>query len=158
MTDQHRFGRRANELRAFAERIAPLAKMPDRATGADLQLAAELANKAASDLDELVAATPPGCICRLIEDDNYSYLDYAEACRYHGQLYTLREDLKARHEKMVKALKNETRMRIVLAALTGAALTNTSADKVEHDAKIAGRVGNALDLADEVLKQITETA
>ena len=68
--------------------------MPDRATGADLQLAADLATKAANDIDELVQAKPPGCICQLIERDDYSYVSYAEGCQHHGELYRMRAKLR----------------------------------------------------------------
>ena len=148
MTDRHRFSRRASELRAFADRMGPLAKMPDRATSADLQLAADLAKKAADDLDELVKATPSGCVCRRIENDNYSYLDYHEECLHHRQYYFLREQLKADYAKMEKALKNEVRMKLVAAALSGAAIPLDARDVVER----------AITIADETIRQITETA
>ena len=148
MTDRHRFSRRATELRAFAERMIPLAKMPDRATSADIQLAADLATKAASDLDELAAATPTGCICRRIECDNYSYLNYAEACVHHRQLYVLSEKLKTDYAKMEKALKDEVRMKLVAAALSGSAILPRTAD-LEHYAK------QAVEIADEAIRRIT---
>ena len=156
--DRHRFSRRAAELRAFAERMGPLAKMPDRATGADLQLAADLANKAADDLDELVKATPPGCICRRIENDNYSYFDYHEDCIHHRHYYHLSEKLKADYAKMEKALKDGPRMRVILATLTGAALSGMGSDEVEHQVKVESRVYSARALADEVVRRLTEIA
>lgn len=146
MTDRHRFSRRASELRAFADRMIPLAQMPDRATGADLQLAADLATKAAADLDELAKATPPGCVCRRMQDDNYDYLDYAETCLHHRQLYVLRERVKADYAKMEKALKNEVRLKLVAAALSGAA----SMSQLEQSF-----VDNAVALADEAIRRIT---
>ena len=149
MTDHHRFSRRAWELRAFADRMGPLAKMPDRVTSTDIQLAADLANKAASDLDELVRATPTGCTCRRIENDNYSYLDYAEGCLHHRQYYLLREQLKADYAKMEKVLKNKARMKLVAAALSGSA---TSAADLNHYVK------QAVAIADETIRCITEIA
>ena len=146
MTDRHRFSRRAEELRAFADRMAPLAKMPDRATAADLQLAADITSKAASALDELVKATPTGCICRRVENDNYSYLDYEESCLHHGQLYFLREKLKDDYVRMEKALKNEARMKLVAAALAG------TANMAPQDQPF---VANAVAIADEAIRQIT---
>ena len=147
-----RFRTRARELRAFAARITPLANMPDRATGADLQLAVDLATKAADSLDALLNATPPGCLCHLIENDNYSYLDYAKDCRHHGQYFHLREKLKADFAKMEKALTNEVRMKLVTAALTGTAgvpgtMTNNGRDNI---------VIRALDLADETIRRLME--
>lgn len=150
--DRHRFSRRASELRAFADRMSPLAKMPDRATSADIQLAADLAKKAADDLDELVEATPPGCICRRIENDNYSYLEYAEDCIHHRQYHFLREQLKADYAKMEKALKNEARMRLVAAALTGTAgLPNDDDDPGADDL-----TERAIAIANEAIRQITQ--
>ncbi len=152
--DRERFRSRARELRAFAERMTPLAKMPDRATGADLQLAADLATKAADSLDELLKAKPPGCNCRLIEDDNYSYLDYAESCLHHRQYFFLREKLKADYAKMEKALKNEVRMKLVAAALSGSAGLEPK-DLLDHQDQL---VQNAIMIADEVIRQLTEVA
>ena len=151
--DRDRFRTRARELRAFADRMTPLAKMPERATAADLQLAADLATKAADSLDELLKARPPGCVCRLIEDDNYSYLDYAEGCIHHRQYYLLREKLKADYAKMEKLLKNEVRMKLVATALAGSA-SLPEEDSPDND-DIAKR---AIAIADEVIRQITEIA
>ena len=156
MSDRHRFNRRASELRAFADRMGPLAKMPDRATSADIQLAADLATKAANDLDELASATPAGCICRRIENDNYSYLDYVESCIHHRQYYLLREKLKEDYAKMEKALKDEARMKIVAAVLTGAALLPDLSDNREHTAN-SGLAKHAIEIADETIRQIMET-
>lgn len=154
--DRDRFRSRARELRAFADRMTPLAKMPDRATAADLQLAADLATKAADSLDELLKARPPGCNCRLIEDDNYSYLDYAESCIHHRQYHLLREKLKADYAQMEKKLKNETRMKLIAAVLSG------TATPMDHrDLPVAGIepvVERAIAIADEVIRQITGTA
>lgn len=161
--DRDRFRNRARELRAFAERMTPLAKMPDRATGADLQLAADLTVKAADTLDELIKATPPGCECRHIKDDGYDYLDYAESCRHHRQYYLLREQLKADYAKMEKALKNEARMKLVAAALSGTAASFNSRDTPQAQGagwtSITGHaaekvVERAIAIADETLRQI----
>lgn len=144
--DRDRFRNRSRELRAFAERMAPLAKMPDRATGADLQLAADLAAKAADSIDELVKTRPAGCICRTIDRDDYSYLDYAEACLHHGGLFVRERDLKAGYAKMEKALKDEVRMKIVTAALSGAAfLAQQDSHKFSE---------NAIAIADEVIRRL----
>ena len=134
--------------------MGPLAKMPDRATGADIQLAADLAAKAASDLDELVAATPAGCVCRRIENDNYSYLDLAEDCIHHRQYYLLREKLKEDYAKMERALKNEARMKLVAAVLSGTAGMPSDVDDL-NDGDLAKR---AIAIADETIRRIMETA
>lgn len=154
MIDRDRFRGRARELRAFAERMAPLAKMPDRVTAADLQLAADLATKAADHIDELVSAKPPGCICRHIQDDNYSYLDYAEGCLHHRQYYFLREQLKADYKKMEKALKSEVRMKLVAAALSSTALPLDSRDIPQ--AGVGTVVERAIAIADEAIRRITQ--
>jgi hypothetical protein len=135
--------------------MSPLAKMPDRATSADLQLAADLAKKAADDLDELVKATPSGCVCRRIDNDNYSYLDYHEECIHHRQYYFLREQLKADYAKMEKALKNEVRIKFVAAALAGtAAGIEPKEDQLGRNAFVE----NALEIAEAAIRRITETA
>ena len=150
--DRDRFRDRVRELRAFADRMAPLSRMPDRVTGVDLQLAADLATKAANSIDELTKAKPTGCICRHIENDNYSYLDYAEACLHHSQLYALSVRLKADYAKMEKALKNEARLKLVTAALSGTAgLPSNDDDLDEND--FAKR---AIAIADEAIRRIIQ--
>lgn len=151
--DRDRFRNRADELRAFAERMTPLTKMPDRVTAADLQLAVDLANKAANHIDELVKATPPGCICRRIDNDNYSYLDYAEACIHHRQYYFLREELKRDYQKMETALKAEVRMKLIAAALGGTATPLDARDIPQ--AGVGTVVERAIELADETIRRIS---
>ncbi len=129
-----------------------LAKVPDRATAADIQLAADLAKKAATDLDDLVKAQPAGCLCRLIENDNYSYLDYHEACIHHRQYWHLREKLKADYAALEKTLKDETRMRLVVAALTGTAGIPANEDDRGGDQLVL----RAIDIANETLRRIAE--
>ena len=145
-----RYHKRANDLRGCAQLIKDLTRVPDRATEKDFRHAANLMTDAANDLDELVKATPTGCVCRRIENDNYIYLDYAESCIHHRQLYVLREKLKEDYAKMEKALKNEARMKLVTAVLTG-----TAAAPAKEDDQIVLR---ALDIADETIRRITETA
>src|SRR5512143_1104063 len=158
--DRARCRARARELRACAGRTAPLAKMPDRVTAADLQLAAELAAKGADSIEELVNAKPSGCICRHIENDNYSYLDYAKECIHHGQLYALSASLKADYAKMEKSLKNEARMKLVAAALSGTAAVHGTNDAPAGWTSVTGPAAGALaeraiTIADEAIKRIT---
>src|SRR5271163_864618 len=153
--ERDRFRKRARELRTCAELVGTLTQMPDRATEKDFQQAADLMAGAANDLVALLEATPPGCICRRIEHDNYSYLDYAEGCLHHRQLYVMRESLKADYAKMEKALKNEARMKLVAAALSG---TATLRDLRDPTAGAENVVERALVIADEVLRRVTENA
>jgi hypothetical protein len=146
--DRHRFSKRAHDLRGCAQLIKDLTRVPDRATEKDFRQAADLMTGAASDLDELVKATPPGCVCRRIENDNYNYLDYAEACLHHRQLYTLRESLKAEYAKMERVLKNEARLKLVAAALTGAALA--------LDLDVDDVTKRAVWIADEAIRRIAQ--
>lgn len=156
--DRHRFSKRSRDLIARAQIIDDLSRVPDRMTEKDFRLATDLMRGAASDLDELVKATPTGCICRRIQDNNYDYLDYAEACLHHRQLHTLREKLKADYAKMELTLKDEPRMRVLLAALTGAALRYMGSAGVEHTMNVESYVYNARAIADEVVRRLTETA
>lgn len=156
--DRHRFTKRARELNDCARLVERLTCMPDRATEKDFRQAAELMRSTAIDLEELTKMTPTGCICRRIQDDNYDYLDYAEACLHHRQLYVLREKLKEDYKKMERALKDKPRMRVILAALTGAALTEMGAGEVEHGVNVESRVYSALALADAVVRRLAETA
>jgi len=43
--------------------------------------------------------------------------------RPHRRLYLLEADFKARHAKAERALKNEVRLRLITATLTGATVT-----------------------------------
>jgi hypothetical protein len=151
--DRHRFSKRSRELIERAQIVEDLSRVPDRMTEKDFRLATDLMRGAASDLEELIKATPPGCICRRIENDNYSYLDYAEDCIHHRQYYCLREQLKADYAKMEKALKNEVRMKLVAAALSGTAVP------LKHDNPTPDTVVlRALAIADETIRRITEIA
>lgn len=153
MVDAHRFSKRSRELNERAQILENLAKLPNRATENDLRQAASMMRGAANHLEELVAATPPGCICRHVENDNYSYLDYAEACLHHRQLYILRESLKKDYAKMERQLKDEVRMKLVAAALTG-----TASMPRQEDPGGKNTVEKALMLADAAIRRITETA
>lgn len=147
--DKERFQKRARELRAFDERMRSLVKMPDRATGADLQLAADLVANAAADLEELLRAQLPGCTCCRIQDDNYDYLVYAEDCRHHRHGFLREQQLKADYAKAEKKLKDEVRMSLVRAALSGTATLPAMAD-------LHSCVERAIQIADETIRQITQ--
>ena len=87
---------------------------------------------AAADLGRLMNARLPGCICRRIEDEHYSRLVYEKTCTHHSSLFHQEKSLEEGYAKAEKVLKDEPRMRVIIAALTGAALTNLGTDQVEH--------------------------
>ena len=145
--DRHRFSKRSRELNERAKKIEDLGKMPDRAVELDFRQAAEMMRGAATDLDDLVKAELPGCVCRRVDRDDYSYLDYSLECRHHHQLHYLGEKLKADYIKMEKALKNEVRVKLVAAALAGTAGTAPGDRLVE----------NAIAVADMAIRRLTET-
>ena len=147
--DRHRFSKRSRELNERAKRIEDLGKMPDRAVELDFRQAAEMMRGAATDLDDLVKADLPGCLCRRIENDNYSYLDYSLECRHHHQLHYLSEKLKADYTKMEKTLKNEARMKLVASALTGTACMAPQ--------DLPSFTNNAIAIADETIARLTES-
>lgn len=149
--DRGRFHKRAVQLVHCAQLFKDLAAMPDRTTEKDCCQAADLMTNAANDLDELIKATPPGCICRRIEHDNYSYLDYAESCLHHRQLYHLSEKLKADYAKAERTLKNEVRLRLITAVLSGTAGANVLNEIYEGDVAYVKR---AIAIADETLRLI----
>lgn len=151
---ERRFSKRTRELNERAQLLEDLARTPELAPAGCFSRTADLMRGAASDLDELVKATPPGCICRRVNNDNYSYLDYAEECLHHRQLYALSARLKADYARMERALKDETRMKLVVATLSGAATSMAAQAEHLHGAFVE----NALTLADEVIRRITEIA
>jgi hypothetical protein len=68
-------------------------------------------------------------------------------------LHQLRESLKAEYTKMEKGLKNEARMRLVAAVLSGAAGLPNDVDALD-DEDLAKR---AIAIADATIRQITIT-
>lgn len=149
--DRERFRKSAHDLKGCADLIRDLTRMPDRATEKDFQQAADLMARAADDITELIKAQLPGCICRRIQDDGYDYLDYAGNCRHHRDLYLHRESLKADYAKIERALKNETRMKLVAAALSGTAGRPSDPDLDDDDL-----VKRAIAIADEAIRRITQ--
>lgn len=149
--DRHRFSKRSRELYERAKMIEDLGKMPDRAVELDFRQAAEMMRGAATDLEELVKAELPGCVCRRIDRDDYSYLDYSLECRHHHQLQFLTEKLKADYAKMEKTLKDEARMKLVTAALAGTA----SLSPLDHDPEQI--MINAIGIANGVIYRLTGT-
>ena len=147
--DRDRFRTCSRDLRKLSEQQYRLAEMPDRATKNDFEAAAKQMLRAAEDLEDLLKAQLPGCICRRIVDDNYNYLDYAEACQHHGSLFRQVAAMKARYEKIEDDLKNEARMKILPAALAAAATAWPAAGST--DAALAGA---AFRLTDEVLRRL----
>ena len=148
--DRDRFETKAACLRAGAKLLADLARMPDRATAKDFQGAADLMASAADDFDNLRKSRPIGCVCRRIESDNYSCLDYEPTCTHHGHLFALAAKLKADYEKLERALKNEVRLRLITSALAGTAALAAGGEAVTKT-----YAERALDLADAALHQIS---
>ena len=143
---RHRIAR-INELNDRAKLVEDLGRVPDRAKEKDFRDLAELLRKTASDIEELVDAKLPGCICRRIDHGDYSYLVYATECRHHHQLHFLTEKLKADYAKMEKTLKDETRLRLVAAALS-----STAGFAVQDLPNIAN---NAIAIADATIVRLT---
>lgn len=147
--ERHRFSNRVRELKERAKLVEDLGRVPDRAKEKDFRDLAELLRKTASDIEELVDAKLPGCICRRIDHDDYSYLVYATECRHHHQLHFMTEKVKADYAKMEKTLKDEARMKLVATALTG------TASLAVQDLPSFSR--NAIAIADETIARLTET-
>ena len=146
--DRHRFSSRVRELKERAKLVEDLGRIPDRAKEKDFRDLGELLKKTASDIEELVDAKLPGCICRRIDHDDYSYLVYATECRHHHQLHALTEKCKADYAKMEKTLKDEARMKLVTSALTGTACMAPQ--------DLPGFANNAIAIADETIARLTE--
>lgn len=151
MMDRDRFRSTARELRTFAEKMSSLAKMPDRVNADDVKLAAELTTKAAERIDELLHAELPGCICRRIDNDNY--LSYAESCVHHASLFALERDLKRGYAKMAMVLKEEVRLKLIAAALSGTASSYSMSPPPGPPV-----VERAIAIADATIRQLTEAS
>jgi hypothetical protein len=152
--DRDRYRKRVHELHSCAQLVNDLTRVPDRATEKDLRQASDLMTGAATDINDLIKTQPPGCICQRVENDNYNYLDYAEGCLHHRDLYRTREALKANYEKRERALKDEVRLRLVEMTLSGTAMSPDMDDGTNR----AIVVKRAIAIADEALRQITEAA
>jgi len=154
----HRLSSRARELRACADLIAGLARVPDRATPKDFAQVADLIRSAASDLEELVTAVTIGCVCRRVQGDTCDYLDYREGCLHHAGLHILSLQHKEVFARLERDLRNEVRLRMVAAALTGTAAASGSTLVSDALRSNHGIVERAIAIADEAIRQITETA
>ncbi len=148
--DRERFKNRSRELGLLATQLAKLSAIPERATTNDFRDAADLIRKAADDLDELLKAPLPGCTCRRVQDYDRDYLEYDETCQHHRALCLLHKRVTADYLKMERALKDEVRLRLVAAALSGSAAL-PSEDSPDDD-DIAKR---AIAIADEAICRIT---
>lgn len=146
---QDRFHKRAEDLRTCVELFSTMAQGPAHVFRKDFRQAADLMTGAAGDLEALIKTQPPDCLCRLVRDDNYDYLDYVESCLHHHQLYMTRVELQTHYTKMERALRDEVRMRLIVAALQ-------SPTSYSHDPW--GRARLAIELADEVLQQLAAEA
>ena len=145
------FRQRQHELNEHVQLFAKLSQMPERLTEKDLQRAIYLMSRAAEDLGRLMDARLPGCVCRRIEDENYSRLVYEKTCTHHSSLFHQEKALEEGYAKAEKALKDEARMKLVAAALSGAAgLCETTNDLDDED--LAKR---AISIADETIRRIT---
>lgn len=142
------FRQRQHELNEHVQLFAKLSPMPERLTEKDLQRAIYLMSRAAEDLGALLDARLPGCTCRRIEDDNYSRLIYEKTCTHHSSLYHQEKTLEERYAKAEKTLKDEARMKLITAAISGAAF------QVPQDAGLFSR--NALEIADDVIRRLLE--
>jgi hypothetical protein len=146
---RERFRDRANDLQKQADQLAMIAKIPNHATFANLNEAADLLTKAAEDIKELTQAKLPGCVCPYEGVLDHNYASYVEHCPHHRDLFLIRQRLKEQYAWMEKALKNEVRMGLVRAALTGAAESSVAPNRI---------VAFAILIADEAIRQIGERA
>lgn len=151
--DGYQARKHAEDLRSRAGELRKLARMPDRAKADDFKAAAEAMLQGADSISALLSANLPGCECRHVETDSYSRLDYVESCRHHGHLYRQIEELKKSYEKTEKKLKDEVRLSLVKAALTGASTLVGPADGPHTII-----VKRAIAVADEAIRQITGAA
>ena len=136
----------AKRYRKLADDLDRLAEMPDRLTKKDVEAAAKALRDAAGDIDGLTRAKPSGCVCRHIESDNYDYLDYDESCYHHGSLVRQIAATKKDYKEAEKRLRDEARMKLIVAALPG---TTANPDLNYEEAARA-----AIEISDEVIRQL----
>ena len=134
------------KLDANAKELLQLSGMMERLTKADVAKAAKSLDEAARALEDLLKGELPGCTCRLIENDNYSYLDWKEDCRHHRGLFLFHKESKAKYEEAHKKLKNEVRLKLVSELIGGLARGDGQGN--DHV------VRRAIQLADEAITQL----
>jgi hypothetical protein len=112
---------RVHEIMQIAERFQILASMPDHVTRADIEQAVSALRDSALKISFLIEATPVGCTCpRTEREDRSTFIDrYDPECRHHGRLHALEERGNKLYEDTRQKLKNEVRIQLVAAALTG---------------------------------------
>lgn len=101
------------KLDAHAKELYQLSGMIERLTKADVAKAAKSLEEAARALEDLMKGELPGCTCRTIDNDNYSYLDYNETCRHHRGLWLFQNESKKKYDEAHKKLKHELRIKLV---------------------------------------------
>lgn len=113
--------REPSQLRQHVETFRKLATMLERVTKDDLLNAADLLADAANDLERICKGPLPGCICRVIEEDDryFSYLIYNDKCHHHRGLQAQLEATKQHYVEVEAKLKKELRPQFVAAALQG---------------------------------------
>lgn len=111
------------KLTARARELESLVSMPHRVLSKDVEGASAALNEAADGMRQLMAGELPGCTCRRIDKDDYSYLNYDEKCRDHGNLWAQTTALKKRYEELHAKLTDELRIRIVSEVISSLAAT-----------------------------------
>lgn len=134
------------KLDAHAKELYQLSGMIERLTKADVAKAAKSLEEAARALEDLMKGELPGCTCRLVENDNYSYLDWNENCRHHRGLWLFQSESKKKYDEALKKLKNELRVKLVAELIGG--LARGDGQGAKH------LVARAIELADETIAQL----
>jgi hypothetical protein len=133
------------ELVKRAEDLDKLSTMLDRITKKDVQDTVQALKDCAEDIAYLLSGKqkPVGCPCPIVENDNYTYIDYVDKCPVHHSLKARLDDSKARCEAFEKKLKNDLRLQLVHSALGGCA----SANQHLHPTKVVERAFGIADAA-----------
>jgi len=126
--------RSPNQLRERAAKLDLLARVPDRATGDDIYNAAETIRDCAVDIERLTRKSPPGCTCRLIEDDDRSYVVPDPTCRDHSWQLKEVKRIQDACAQRVAALEDSRLWRLIEAALHGSIATGATPRQVAERA------------------------
>lgn len=139
------------ELKKRSVELDTLASMLERVTKDDLRRAAQALLDCSDDIAYLLSSKnkPIGCPCTPVENDNYSYFIYVDACPHHHQYKARLETMEKEFKVAEKKLEDKLRVSFLEAAVQGLlAGGNEATPKVLLD--------RAMEIADAAIARLRE--
>jgi hypothetical protein len=102
---------------------------------------------------KLMAGELTGCTCKLVERDDYSYVEYDEKCVHHRSLWSQTDAIKKHYEEAHKRLTNELRIKLVSEIIGSVVAASFHAQKPMATCLMAGA---AIEIADAVIAELAK--